>query len=232
MKYFEFLFLLFLSFCLVGCAATHTAISKRNLDVQTKMSETIFLPPIESEQQKNVYVQFKNTSDKRSFDNFESDVCAALEQDGFNVVNTLDEAYYLLQGNLRAVTKASPAAAEKVLMAGYPETAAGAGVGAAMGGALSDSWKGVGYGAAAGGLISGITSTVANAAVKDVTYMGVTDIRISRRVDFVKPKAEKGEEWERHRTRVVSTANKVNLDFSEASMKIRQDLIHSITGLF
>lgn len=55
--------LLFLS----GCAASSVMISKRNLDVQTKMSETIFLDPV-SPDQKGMYVEVRNTSDK---DNFE-----------------------------------------------------------------------------------------------------------------------------------------------------------------
>lgn len=29
-----------------GCAATHTAIAKRDLDVQNKMTDTIFLDPV------------------------------------------------------------------------------------------------------------------------------------------------------------------------------------------
>ena len=55
--------LMFLS----GCAASSVMISKRNLDVQTKMSETIFLDPV-SPDQKVMYVEVRNTSDK---DNFE-----------------------------------------------------------------------------------------------------------------------------------------------------------------
>jgi hypothetical protein len=46
-----------------GCSAAHTAIKKRNLDVQTKMSETIFLEPTEP-QNRVVFVDIRNTSDK------------------------------------------------------------------------------------------------------------------------------------------------------------------------
>ena len=40
---------------LSGCAATQVAISKRNLDVQTKMSATIFLDPVK-ESRRTVFV--------------------------------------------------------------------------------------------------------------------------------------------------------------------------------
>ncbi len=48
---------------LSGCAATHVAISKRDLDVQTKMSDTVFLDPVGADR-KTVFVQIRNTSDK------------------------------------------------------------------------------------------------------------------------------------------------------------------------
>ncbi|TLS68729.1 hypothetical protein FEF65_03265 [Mariprofundus erugo] len=49
---------------LSGCAATQTAISKRNLDVQTKMSSTVFLDPVAPEKM-TIFVQVRNTSDKQ-----------------------------------------------------------------------------------------------------------------------------------------------------------------------
>ena len=55
--------LLFLS----GCAASQVMISKRNLDVQTKMSESIFLDPV-SPKLKVIYVEVRNTSDRDNFD--------------------------------------------------------------------------------------------------------------------------------------------------------------------
>ncbi len=49
---------------LSGCSATHTAISKRNLQVQTKMSDTIFLDPV-ADDKRTVFVQVRNTSDQQ-----------------------------------------------------------------------------------------------------------------------------------------------------------------------
>ena len=46
---------------LSGCGAMSTAVKKRNLDVKTQMSETIWLEP---SSEKTVYLQIRNTSDK------------------------------------------------------------------------------------------------------------------------------------------------------------------------
>ncbi|MEK7792160.1 MAG: complement resistance protein TraT, partial [Pseudomonadota bacterium] len=55
------------SLILNGCAAVHTSIAKKDLDVKTKMSDTIFLDPVEPEQ-RTVYLNVRNTSDKTNFD--------------------------------------------------------------------------------------------------------------------------------------------------------------------
>ena len=46
---------------LSGCGAMSTAIKKRNLDVKTQMSQTVWLEP---SNEKTVYLQVRNTSDK------------------------------------------------------------------------------------------------------------------------------------------------------------------------
>ena len=51
------------SVILSGCAAVHTSIAKKDLDVQTKMSDTIFLDPVEPDR-RIVYLNVRNTSDK------------------------------------------------------------------------------------------------------------------------------------------------------------------------
>ena len=50
----------------IGCSAVHTSIKKRNLDVQTKMSDSIFLDPV-SPAKHTIYVQVRITFSKRTF---------------------------------------------------------------------------------------------------------------------------------------------------------------------
>ncbi len=197
-----------------GCAATHVAISKRDLDVQTKMSSTIFLDPVPKEKH-TIYLQVRNTSDRPDF-RIEDSIKAGIQSRGYRIVNDAGRAHYMLQINILQVGKIDPAAAERIFTAGYGGAIAGAMAGAAMGnGSVRD--------ASAGGLIGGIAETISGAFVKDVTYSIITDLQVSER---------NGGAWKRYQTRILSTANKVNLEFAEAQPSLEKGLIASLSGLF
>ena len=246
MKYTKLLLMCSISLVLGGCAAAHTMISKRNLDVQTKMTDTIFLNPVD-DAQKTVYVQIKNTSDKSGF-NIEGKIRNALENKGYTVVNSLNKAYYLVQANILQVGKIDPSAAEKSFAGGYGSFVRTTGTGVVTGALLSN---GRGHGMLAGGLVGGLVDTVANAVVKDVTYTVITDLQISE-------KAARGAKIEqtdesnlkqgssssskqtstsqtsrmKYQTRVMSTANKANLSFKDAQPVLEEGLANSIAGIF
>ncbi|MDT3641234.1 complement resistance protein TraT, partial [Cronobacter sakazakii] len=86
---------------LCGCGAMSTAVKKRNLDVKTQMSETIWLEP---SSERTVYLQVRNTSDKDM-----SDLQAILAKDltakGYRVTASPDEAYYWVQANVLKAEK-------------------------------------------------------------------------------------------------------------------------------
>ncbi len=69
------------SLALTGCSAVSTAVKKRNLEVKTQMSETIWLDPAS---QKTVYLQIKNTSDKDMSD-LASLIRKAVEAKGYRM---------------------------------------------------------------------------------------------------------------------------------------------------
>jgi Enterobacterial TraT complement resistance protein len=230
-----------LAISLAGCAATQVAISKRNLDVQNKMTDTIFLDPV-SDSQRTIYLQVRNTSDQPGFD-LAGPVNAALTQKGYRVVNSLDQAHYLLQANVLQVGKTDPSAAEKSFAGGYGSIVGSAAAGAAVGGLSS------GTGALAGGLAAGVISTIADAAVKDVTYTIITDLQVSERTNLrvtetTNQRLQQGRSgtrdvyasettnWKRYQTRIMSTANKVNLDLPEALPALTDGTTRSIAGMF
>jgi hypothetical protein len=101
---------------LLGCAAVHTSIAKKDLDVQTKMSDTVFLDPVGPDK-RTIFVQIRNTSD-RSFD-IEGAIVSALVARGYRVTQDPDAAHFRLLGNVLSVAKASPTAAEAALASGY-----------------------------------------------------------------------------------------------------------------
>ncbi|PON15996.1 conjugal transfer protein TraT [Candidatus Entotheonella serta] len=235
-----------------GCAATQTSIAKRELDVQTKMSEAVFLEPV-APARRTVFVQVRNTSDKPSFDIGPS-VKSAILAKGYRVTENPEIAHYKLQAQVLSVSKSSLTAAEAALNDGFGATIVGAGTGAISGaviGGIAGGRQGAAIGAGVGGLLGGVISTIADSSVKDVTYVAVTDVLISektkqgvvgrRNLQIDNSQGQGGSERQtfaeatdekRHRTRVVSTANKVNLEYEEAAVQLAHGLTRSLAGLF
>lgn len=240
-----------LSLILSGCAAVHTSIAKKDLDVQTKMSDTIFLDPVEPGQ-KVVYLNVRNTSDKTNFDITPS-VIHSLQSKGYRITDNPKAAHYWLQVNVLSVEKASPTAAEAALKSGYGglgSAALGTAVGAAAGAGIGG-WSGAGIGGLAGAAAFGLVDTIAGAAVKDVTFMAITDVEIAERAESgvivredrqqdlkqgvggsKRQTSSKVSEMNKYRTRVVSIANKANLEYEEAAPELTNGLARTISGLF
>ncbi|EOC4956431.1 TPA: complement resistance protein TraT, partial [Klebsiella pneumoniae] len=86
---------------LSGCSAMGTAIKKRNLEVKTQMSETIWLEPSNN---KTVYLQIKNTSDK-DMSGLQAKIASAVTSKGYQVVSNPDTAGYWIQANVLKADK-------------------------------------------------------------------------------------------------------------------------------
>lgn len=230
---------------LAGCAATTTAISKRDLDVQTKMTETIFLDPAPAVE-RTVFLEVRNTSDKPDFD-IEPAVRSQIEGRGVRLVDDPTEARYLLQANVLQAGKTSKGAAKDFFLGGLGSAALGGAAGGAIAGVNSNNTAVIVGGAVAGATVAAI----ADAFVQDVTYSVVTDIQVSERVQegvvvtetmgADLPEGSAGNrvlsstqtsDWKRYRTRVMTVANKVNLDFEDASPAMVDGLTRSIAGIF
>ena len=238
-----------LSFALVsGCAAIHTSIAKKDLDVQTQMSDAVFLDPVGPDK-RTIFIQVRNTSDKPQFD-IESTLKSAIAAKGYRVIEDPDRAHFKLQAQILNVTKTDPTAAANALRAGYGGAIGGAVVGATIGGAM-DNLRGAGIGAGVGALAGGLAGTVANAMVKDVTYAAITDVQISQKTKEgvtgnQKTKADIAQgtgtqvqqtfnevvKEKRYRTRVMSTANQVNLEYEAAAPALNAGLTRVLAGLF
>jgi hypothetical protein len=179
---------------LTGCTALHTATSKRELDVQTRMSASIMMTPVEPEQ-RTVYVQVRNSSSEPSFD-LQQDIVTAIRNRGYQVVDSPQTAHFWLQANVLSVAKEHPgellaefdhslpvddvesATPEPVVVRG--DSHVHGGVHVVYGGNIDrkDFEK-----VLAAALIIGVTEWTANALVKDVYYTVLTDIQISERIE-------------------------------------------------
>jgi len=158
---------------LVSCAATQTAIEHRNLAVSTKMSETVYLEPV-NDSRKTVFVAIKNTSDEAM--DINPQIRKALSEKGYKVVSNPQHAYYLLQGNILQIGKMSVSASKQILGGGFGSALMGAGTGATLG-ALTGNDNAV----LGGGLAGGLVGLAADSLVKAVNYTMVTDVQISER---------------------------------------------------
>jgi hypothetical protein len=234
---------------ITGCSATHTAINKRKMDVQTKMSSTVFLNPVTPDK-KSLFLQVRNTSDKPVLD-LESDIATVLEGKGYILVQNPEQAHYLLQANILQVGRTDLRAAEHALTQGFGSTLTGAAAGAALGSLAGQQGRDNNKAIVAGGLMGAAVATVSDAMVQDVTYSVIADVQISERVgnsvkvkEKTRSKLKQGTsglkeivsteitDWNRYQTRVVSTANKVNLKFEKAAPELATGLTRSITGIF
>lgn len=225
---------------LSGCGAMSTAVKKRNLDVKTQMSETIWLEP---SSERTVYLQIRNTSDQ-DMSGLQPEITRALSAKGYRVTNTPDEAYYWVQANVLKAQKMDLREAQGFLKTGYEGGVMGAALGAGIT-AYNSSSAGSTLGV---GLATGLIGMAADAMVEDVNYTMVTDLQISERSKAtvttdnvaalkqgssgvkVQTSTEQGNRA-RYQTRVVSNANKVNLKFEEAKPVLEAQLAKSISAI-
>jgi hypothetical protein len=225
-----------------GCSAMHTAIDKRNLDVQTRMSDSIFLEPV-SPDKKIIYVSVRNTSDK-DFD-IKGGILERLTASGFRITSDPEQANFMLQANVLQVGRADIRNVNNAVEAGFGGATIGAGAAVAGG---ADSGRGV----AMGGLVGAALGVVGDALVDDVLYSAITDVQIRERprggeqvVQRQSTTASQGSattlnqqvtggqvNWKTYRTRIASTANQVNLEFPEAKPELEKGLVRVISGLF
>ncbi len=245
MKITNKIILILTAITLASCAALGTAIDKKNLDVQTKMTNTIFLDPV-ALNKRTIFIQIRNTSDKPEF-RIESEIRARIAEKGYRVVDDPARAHYILQANILRVGKISQSAAEQSFAGGYGDLVAGAVAGGMIGGGGNKSTSGT----VAGALVGAGIAFAADHLVKDVYYSVITDLQISERTGngvevtnrsnhdlaqgnsgSTRSSYKEVNNLKRYQTRILSFANKVNLEWDEASKALVQGLTNSISGMF
>lgn len=228
-----------------GCAAVHTSIAKRNLDVQTRVSSAIFVDAVAREK-RTVYVDIRSSVmefDRRAF---KSAVLAEfnVNDNGYRVTDDPDKAQYHMNIFVTKLEKTSPTAAEEALRRGYDGDV---GAGVALGASRGNSVKG----AVGGAIIGAIGTTAANALVQDVTYLLVADVQIKEKThkgvivrkdtQISTKEGDSGSSTQRaseatnrkeYRTRIVTTANKANLDIEEAQPIMFKKTAYAMSGFF
>jgi len=210
------------------------------------MSETIFLEPV-SPSKRIVFVDIRNTSDKEL--PIEALIREQIIANGFKITDDPEQANYMLQANILKVGKTDLRSAASMLEAGFG--------GAMLGSTISQmgsysNQREANREQAKGLLIGATVALVADALVDDVLYTMVTDLRVRERpqgsemiTQIEKSRLSQGDstlqkqritgakvKWKTYNTRVVSTANQVNLKFEEAQDALMEGLVRSIGGIF
>jgi len=230
---------------LSGCAAIHTSIAKRNLDVQTKVSSAIFVEPVKKGK-RTVYVEVRSAVMEFDRRKLRREVTASFTENGngYTITDDPDAAQFHLSIYVLKLEKASPTAAEAALNQGYMGSqgmaiASGAALGYNSGHSLQ------------GAVIMGVGSTIADAYIADVTYMLVADVQIkekARKGVFVRKDtkidnkvSDSGTSTQRvsemtnrkeYRTRIVTTANKSNLELAEAEPLMFKKTAYAMASFF
>jgi hypothetical protein len=233
--------LLAMSLALASCASTQTATVKKNLQVDTRMSSSIFLDPVDPADQ-IIYVQVRNTSKAKDFD-LESRIRAEMMGRGYKVTNMPSEANFMVQANIRNYTE------QRVASDGSGESIIGAVVGGVLGSAIGDG-AGQRIATTLGAVAGGAAGQNLSGRVLDITFTATVDIVIAERSHNGKitynndQMLEKGmgtvttanfddkSDWKKYRTTLVSKANKANLTIDEATPAIMTDITQSLSGLF
>ena len=236
---------------LSACATSYIRTVKGELQVESKMSDSIFFDPVAPADRK-VFVDVRNTSGNSDLTAVSGEVMGAVVARGYQVVSDPGEAQILLQINLLSLERTSIDGAKSALDSGYGgiNTAMGTTVaGGVLGSTLVDNDSPArGLAILGGAALGGLIGSAVDANTQDVTYALVTDIRISTREkeDLVYKGSQASQQgsggsevvkytkkrpWMRYSTRVVTTANKVNLELEEAIPAMRSDLASTLGGL-
>lgn len=228
------------AFLLSGCGAMSTAIKKRNLEVKTQMSETIWLEP---SSEKTVYLQIKNTSDK-DMSGLQGKINSQVQTKGYRIVSNPADAHYWIQANVLKADKMDLREAQGFLNQGYQ----GAVTAAALGAGITAYNTGSAGATLGVGLAAGLAGMAADSLVEDVNYTMVTDVQIAERSSAkvttdnvaalkqgtsgykVQTSTQTGDQH-KYQTRIVSNANKVNLKFEEAKPVLEEQLAKSIANI-
>ncbi|MGD9638446.1 MAG: complement resistance protein TraT [Alphaproteobacteria bacterium] len=207
---------------IAGCSATYTAVSKKDLIVQSKMNKTIFLQPV-SPAKRVAFIEVRNTSASPEFD-MSKEVKEAIAARGYRITDDPEEANFLLQANVLHISYDGESSGSAIGSA-----LTGGAIGGATGAAVSNGSTSTAIG---GALVGGLAATVADAMVKDVTFNIITDIRLSQRNFNADDINENPDNWKRYTARIISTANQVNLKLEEAIPELKKGIANSIAGVF
>ncbi|EJJ2535275.1 complement resistance protein TraT [Escherichia coli] len=198
---------------------------------------------LEPASERTVFLQIKNTSDK-DMSGLQGKIADAVKARGYQIMTSPDKAYYWIQANVLKADKMDLRESQGWLSRGYE----GAAVGAALGGGITAYNTGSAGTTLGVGLATGLIGMAADAMVEDINYTMITDVQIAERTrtsvrtdnvaalrqgtsgSKIQTSTETGNQH-KYQTRVVSSANQVNLKFEEAKPHLEDQLAKSTANI-
>ncbi|EES9761255.1 complement resistance protein TraT [Escherichia coli] len=198
---------------------------------------------LEPASERTVFLQIKNTSDK-DMSGLQGKIADAVKARGYQIMTSPDKAYYWIQANVLKADKMDLRESQGWLSRGYE----GAAVGAALRGGITAYNTGSAGTTLGVGLATGLIGMAADAMVEDINYTMITDVQIAERTrtsvrtdnvaalrqgtsgSKIQTSTETGNQH-KYQTRVVSSANQVNLKFEEAKPHLEDQLAKSIANI-
>ncbi|MDB6061136.1 MAG: conjugal transfer protein TraT [Verrucomicrobiaceae bacterium] len=247
-KYKKLFFVAAIIATLAGCAATETALSHKDLEVQARTSTPVFVDPV-SRPKRTIYLDIKSgvmEFDRRKFKDFVREQFVSNE-DGYQIIDDPEKAQFQMVAYVLNLEKTNPTAAEEALNKGYMGGAIIAG--AAVGGIANTSHPVNGI--VGGGILGGGAELISGALVKNVTYMLVCDVQITEKakegvivrkdskVNVKNSDAGSSQQTlsevsdrKEYRTRIVTTGNKANLKLEDAQDQMFKKMAYAMSGFF
>lgn len=229
-----------------GCAKTMSAIENRNLNVQAKMSETIFLDPTALTENKKVYVRTTNTSDFQDID-IQNILGQKLASKGMTLVTNPKDAGYMVQANLLYMGEQKDGISiDSVLAGGFGGALIGTAIAAHKVNNSYSSMAGYGLAGAAIGALGGMAM---DAMVHVDEYIGAMDVQVQEPVKggvtgtqtanlkngiATQTTTTRNTESNKqeYRTRIAVWAKQTNMDKREASIVLADRLATQIAAMF
>lgn len=238
---FKKLLLAVMALGLASCASSQMNAENKNLRVNTQMSHSIFLEPVDPEDQ-IIYVKVKSSTGNKDF-RLQNAIVAEMRNLGYTITNKPSKANFMLQVNIRNYTSKARAAD------GSGESIIGAVVGGVLGSSVGNG-SGQNIATALGAVAGGAAAQHYAQRNLLVEYQAEVDVVISERsnngqVSYnnsqnntqglgnnVTANFTNKSDWKKYRTKVVTRARKMALTEEEATPAVVNDIVTSLSGLF
>jgi hypothetical protein len=238
---------LFLGFTyLMGCSAMSTVMKKQDLVVNSQLSHSVVLEPM-MVSDRVVYAQIRDMSGNSLRRGFQVALEKELAIEGIKVTKDPKEANLMLNATIIQAGKTTAEDVNTALSAGVQSALAGGAIAGLAGGNFVAS--------ASIALAAGAAGFVADSFVDDSYYSFVMDIQLRERplegddisnsidnatnkstavsTSATKSTVKRGSNynWIVHDSRIVSTANQINLTMEEAMPLVTQKTVSSLTNM-